>query len=78
MRSSVDEVRERDQGGGEADSRAIERSDQDFWVGVEGIGDLEVVGNEGAQALAADISVGWEVTGDIDIGTAMRWSACTY
>lgn len=36
MWSGVDEVGECDEGGGEADGRAVEGYDEDLWVRVEG------------------------------------------
>lgn len=53
MRSCVDEVREGDEGGGEADGGAVECHDEDLGVGVEGAGDVDVVGDEAAEDVAA-------------------------
>lgn len=38
MRRGVDEIRVRDDGGGEADCGAVEGEDEDFRVRVEGVG----------------------------------------
>lgn len=44
VRGAVDEVGVGDQGGGEANDGAVEADDEDLGVGVEGLGDIEVVG----------------------------------
>jgi hypothetical protein len=49
----VDEVGEGDEGGGEADCRAIEGCNEDFGVRVEGVGYVEVVCDEGFEPLLA-------------------------
>lgn len=51
----VDEVRMGDEGGGEADGGAVEGCDEDFGVRVEGLGDVEVVGEEGAEPVLAGV-----------------------
>lgn len=43
MRRAVDEVGVGDQGGGEAHDGAVKTHDEDLGVGVEGLGDVEVV-----------------------------------
>ncbi len=55
MRSSVDEVREGDESGGETDRRAIERCNENVWVGVKRVGDFKVIGNKVAEGLTANI-----------------------
>lgn len=45
----VDEVGEGDEGGGEADGGAVERGHEDVGVRVEGVGDVEVVGDKGLE-----------------------------
>ncbi len=40
---------------------------------VEGIGDFEVVGYEGLECLASDVSGSWEGLGDGDIGATVFW-----
>jgi hypothetical protein len=47
VRERVDEVGEGDEGGGEADCRAVERGDEDLGVRVEGVRDVQVIGDEG-------------------------------
>jgi hypothetical protein len=57
---TVNEIRERDQGGGQADSGAIERRDEDLGVGVESMRDVEVVNHEGAQQVLCWVAgIGW-------------------
>lgn len=53
----VDEVGEGDDGGGEADDGAIEADDEDFWVGAEGVGDVEVEGDEVLEPVLVDVHV---------------------
>ena len=70
MRGCVDEIGERDQRGGKADSGAIESSDEDFWVGVEGICDIKVIGDEIFERVAPNIDIGGERAGDCYVGAA--------
>lgn len=49
VRGGVDEVRVGDQRGGEADGGAVQGDDEDLRVGVEGPGQVDVVGDEGAE-----------------------------
>jgi hypothetical protein len=49
VRRRVDEVGEGDERGGEADHGPVERRDQDLGVRVEGLGDVEVEGDEGLE-----------------------------
>ena len=44
MGNAIDEVREGNQGGGEADGWAVESCDEDLGMRVEGLGDIQVVG----------------------------------
>lgn len=44
MRSGIYEVRERDERSRKSDDGAVQCGDENFWVSVEGIGDIEVVG----------------------------------
>lgn len=76
MRRAVDEIGMRDQGGREADDGAVERRDEDFRVGVEGVGHLEIVGDEVAQVLAADVGVFGEGAADGDVGAGGEVAAC--
>lgn len=46
MRRRVNEVGEGDEGGGETDDGAVERGDEDLGMRVEGVGDVEVAGDE--------------------------------
>ena len=71
MRSSVDEVRKCNEGGRESNRRAIECSDEDLGVGVEGVGDFEVVGYKTSQGLAAEIRSFCNLPGGSDIGSAI-------
>lgn len=68
MRRAVDEIGVRDERGGETYDWAVERRDEDLRMGVEGIGDLEVVGYEIAQAPAAHVGVLGEGPADGDVG----------
>lgn len=54
-RARVDEVGVGDEGGREADGGAVEGGDEDFGVGVEGLGYVEVVGEEGAEPVLAGV-----------------------
>lgn len=54
MGSGIYEVGERDERSRQPDSRAIQCGDEDFWVRVEGIGDIEVVSYKAAQDFAPD------------------------
>lgn len=47
----VDEVGEADQSRAETDSRAVESGHEDLGVGIEGLGDVEVVCHEGLEPL---------------------------
>jgi len=53
MRSRVDEIRKGDKGCGEPDDGAVERDDKDLGMGVEGAGDIDIVGDEAAEDVAA-------------------------
>ena len=76
VRRAVYEVRMRDQRRGKADDGPIERGDEDFRVRVERVGDLEVVGDEIAQVLAADVGGRGEGPADGDIGARGEVAAC--
>lgn len=71
MRGGVDEVGEGDERGGEADGGAVERRDQDLGVCVEGVGDVQVVGDEGLEPVAAGGFVGGHGARDGDVGAAV-------
>lgn len=55
MRSGIYEVGERDERSRKSDDGAVQCGDEDFWVRVEGIGDIEVVGYKVAKACAPEI-----------------------
>lgn len=71
VRSCVYEVAEGDEGGGETDGGAVEGGDEDLGVGVEGVGDVEVVRYEGLEGFAVNVGGGWEGFGDGDVGAAV-------
>lgn len=58
MRSCVDEVGECDQGGGETDGGTVECGYEDLGVRVEGMCDVEVVGDEVLEPVAANVVAG--------------------
>lgn len=47
----------RDQSGGKADDGAVEADDEDLGVGIEGLRDVQVEGDEGAQPEPPDVSL---------------------
>ena len=57
MRGAVDEIRVRDERGGEADDGAVEGCDEDLGVRVEGVCDFEVVACYVAEGFAVDVAV---------------------
>jgi hypothetical protein len=64
----VDEVAERDQRGGKTNSGPVERGDEDLGMRVEGVGDVEVVCDEGFEpglALVDGAGVFGAAEGDI-------------
>ena len=70
MRGGIDEVGERDEGGGEADGGAVESSNEDFRVSVEGICDIKVVGDEVPERVAPNVDIGRERAGNCYVGAA--------
>lgn len=71
MRHGVDEVAEGDEGCGETDRWAIEGGDQDLWMGVKGVGDVEVVRDKVAQPLSAHVWIFASCgAGNTNIGTS--------
>lgn len=66
----VDEVGETGQSSGETDCWAIESSDEDLWVGVEGLGNVEVVGDEAGQEVTVNVGSLCNVTAEGDISSA--------
>lgn len=71
MRDSVDEVCETGQSSGETDCWAVESSDEDLWVRVEGLGDVEVVGDEAGQEVTVHVGSLWGVTAEGDISSTV-------
>ena len=69
----VDEVGEAGEGGGETDGWAVERSDEDLWVGVEGLGDVQVLGDEAGQEVTVDVSALCDVTAEGNISSAVHF-----
>lgn len=67
---AVYEIAEGDEGRGEADYGPVERGDEDFRVGVEGVCDFEVVGDEGGEPLAAGGGAGGGGAADCYVGAA--------
>ena len=65
----VDEVGEADEGGGEAYGGAVEGCDEDLGVRVEGLGGVDVVGDEGGEPLLVEVAAG-VFAGDGDVGSA--------
>lgn len=60
----------RDQRGGEADDRAVEADDEDLGVSVEGLCDVQVEGDEGAQPELPDVGLAiGRLSGYGDVGT---------
>lgn len=59
MRSSVNEICEASQSGGEANSGTVQGRNQDLWVGVEGMGDVQVLCDEALEVVALDVGVLW-------------------
>ena len=57
MRRAVNEIRMRDQRGGETYDRPIERRDEYLRMGIERIRNLEAVGYDVPQDFAADVDV---------------------
>lgn len=53
MRSRIDEICKGDKGRGKPDDGAVKRDDEDLGVRVEGAGDVDVVGDEAAEDVAA-------------------------
>lgn len=77
MRGAVNEIGMRDQRGGEAYDGAVERRDEDFRMGVEGVCDLQVVGDKIPQRVAADVGVvGGERAADGDVGAGGEVAPC--
>lgn len=70
MGDGVDEVGETGQSSGETDCWAIESSDEDLWVGVEGLGNVEVVGDEAGQEVTVNVGSLCNVTAEGDISSA--------
>lgn len=73
MWSGVDEVRHADQRGRDPNDGAIEGGDEDFAVGVEGLGEVEVVGGEGLEGLFEEVFLGARaLAGGGDVGASIN------
>lgn len=70
MWGRIDEVGETSKGSGEANSGTVEGDDKNLGVGVEGIGDVEVVGHEAGEEMAVQVSSWRSITAEGDVGTA--------
>lgn len=70
MRGGVDEVGEADEGGTQADCGPVESGHEDLGVGVKGLGDVQVVGDERLEPLLVGVDAGLGSAGDGDISTA--------
>jgi len=60
---AINKVGEGYKGGGKTDDGPVQTDDQDLGVRVEGLGDVEVVGDEVAQPVVVDGVLGGEVVG---------------
>ncbi|KAK1487555.1 hypothetical protein CCUS01_14983 [Colletotrichum cuscutae] len=67
----VDEVGEGDEGGGEAYDGPVEADDEDLGVGVEGLGDVEVEGDEGLEPVFVGFWARGGGAGDAHVGAAV-------
>lgn len=70
MRGGVDEVTEGDESGGEANSWSVESGDENLWVRVEGVCYFEIVGDEGAEPVPAEISTVGHLARNSDVRTS--------
>ena len=70
MRDAIDEIREGDEGGGKADCGTVESCDENLGMRVEGLGYVEVVGDEVAEPCAAGVFAFWCLAGDGYIGSS--------
>ena len=70
MRRGVDEVRESSEGCAEADGWAVQSCNEDLGVRVEGLGGVEVVGDEGGEPLLVGVGAGLGGAGDAYVGAA--------
>jgi len=70
VRRGVDEVAEGDESGGESNGGPVEGGDEDFGMRVEGVGYVEVVGDEGTEPVTAQISTLGHFAGDGDVRTS--------
>lgn len=68
---AVDEVGVGDEGGGEADDGPVEAHDEDLGVGVEGLGDVQVQGDEGPEPVLPGVEVVGVVPADGHVGAAV-------
>ena len=71
MRGGVDEVREADESCAEAYGGPVEGCHEDLGVRVEGLGGVDVIGDEGGEPLLVQVAAG-VFAGDGDVGAAGR------
>lgn len=71
MRGCIDEVAERYEGSRKTNGGAIESSDQNLGMCIEGIGDFKVIGYEALERLTANVSGSWKGFRNGDIGATV-------
>lgn len=77
MGRGVDEVRVGDEGGREANDGPVEAHDENLGMRVEGLGNVQIEGDEGAQPELADVCFCFGgVAGDGDIGATGMEGGC--
>lgn len=60
MRGSINKVCESSECGGKTHGRAVQSHDQDLWVRVEGMCDVQILSHEALKIVTLDIYVfGW-------------------
>ncbi|KAI9167475.1 Conserved oligomeric Golgi complex subunit 1 [Paramyrothecium foliicola] len=73
VRDAVDEVGERDEGGGKANDGPVEADDEDLGVSGKGVSVVEVVGQEALQPVLVDVGVGrGRAPADGDVGSSVQ------
>lgn len=70
MWGCVDKVAERNESSGQANRRTIQGGDKDFGMSIECVGDIEVIGNERAEPMPANVGAFWYSTRDRNVCTA--------
>lgn len=78
MRGCVDEVGKAGQGCGKTDCWAIKSHDEDFWVGIEGLGNVEVVRDEAGEEVTVLVSSIRDVTAEGDICSTVTALAMSF